>query len=752
MSYDQTPPSTQPLEEDKPKQGEQTITGWDPEAPNLVDFFLGELDPEEVNPPETPGRKFLADVAKQACDDTNQGWDDSEQYRQKRKRIISLYVGHLKNKTFPFPGCANVHMPLTLERTQRVVANTFTEIFGDRELVYGVRPTESADDDVAELLTVHGNWRLRNEMPDFMTSMEEALTEFFLCGSVIVFSYRDQALGKNEHEVLTPEEVVVPYVFKAKALDMHDVPWKTRILRKYKHEVQAMSDSGEWSAVQVAKIVKVAPPANDFMTTVVRDLGEQMEGNRQPSEGSNTRNAPYVFYEYHGRYRMPGETTDRPICVTVSADHKTVVKLYIREKPDWRDQMRAERQTAELQQFQDDTANFPQAQAMFEQASADYAMVAQQPQMDPMTGQPLPPPPPPEAPVPPAPPSWAQPDEATGGYLPPDPPKRVPIEMFTHIRYAYNPAGMLGLGMGHILQPFNESVDEALNRFYDQATANNCPAILSTQDLGLGQSSALVPNQIKVLKNVSEDINKVVKEFRPGPANPQLLDYVREAVQWADSAVAAPGILSGQPGKSGETFRGVATRAEKASKQLTFGAKKFCAGVEQVLKNDAELLATFMPEEEFVQVNDHLADYRKSTKDQGTIRITREMYRKNYDISFTADLQFSSRAQRIAESDEVLAMVNQVFPPLPPGVPVQDPMAALRYHAVADALRSRGKQDMIGILGPVPPAPIDPMGTPIVPPPMMGQPVGPDGQPLPPPEGEPPPPGIPGPQPEAPIQ
>jgi len=303
--YDQGTTSTEPLEEDKPKDTDGAISNWDPEAPNLVDFFLGDAEENET----TPGKEFLAAVAKQACDDTNQGWDDSEQHRQNHKRITSLYVGYMRTKTFPFPGCANIHMPVMLERTQRVVANTYTEIFEDPDLVYGVRPTGPEDDEVAEILTVHGNWRMRNEMPDFLSStMEEALTEFYLFGSVIAYSYRDQVNGRNEHEVLSCDDRVVPYVFRAKSVDMHEVPWKTRILRKDKHELEDLRDSGEWS--QVDEVLKASPPGFDFMTTVVRDQGDNQEGLQKPTE-PNTRNSPYVFFEYHGRYRMPGETHAR---------------------------------------------------------------------------------------------------------------------------------------------------------------------------------------------------------------------------------------------------------------------------------------------------------------------------------------------------------------------------------------------------------------------------------------------------------
>lgn len=697
--YDQPgdKPPEQQDEQDKPVDGEETLTAWlsDVDSPNLVPLFLGEGEE-----PNDAGKKWLGDtLAAQVCGDVKQGLDDSEDYRNKRKTVNRLYTGFLKKKTFPHPDACNAHIPLLLERVQRVAANVYAEILQERDLIFGVKATGPDDYETAEILTVYGNWRLRNELTDFMGQMDRAVVEFFLAGSVFCYSWRDAKNNRNRHDILSVDEIVVPYVFRTDQVDLSDVPWKARIVRKYRHELEDLRDSGEWA--QVDAVIQGKKPSPDSHEDKTREQGEKSEGIHKGDKTS----LPWLFYDYHGWIRMPGEKRQRPIRAVVSAEEKIVVLLQIREEPDWRDQQRFDRETAEQEQYLGDMEAYQQATAPVIDPMTGVEMPPP-PQMDPETGMLLPPPEPPPTPA------WAEPDEM--GAFQPKPVRRVPIEMFAHGRCSYNPDGMLGLGFGDILAPFNKMNDEALNRFFDQATANNSPMLLTAGEQ-LPGNTALVPGKVVPLKNANGDsLDKVIKEYRPGPANPQLMDIIRYGDEASDSAVAAPGVLSGQPGKSGETFRGLATRAEKATKQLTTSGVKLLAFLDQILKNDAKLQANFAPENEIAQVNNHLADYRKfTTNPDGSpkeqLNISRDMYRRNFDVTFTADVRFTSQAQKIAEADEVLAMVNSVYPPPPPpppGMPpMSDPAAALRHAAVVDVLRARSKQDLIPLLGPMPPVP-----------------------------------------------
>lgn len=720
--YEQTDPTKAPgepaAEKDQARPDEEEgLEHWadDEEAENLVPFFLQT----------EKGRDWLSKtLAKQVCDDFNRGWDSSEEFRERRRKNNQMLTGFLPKKTFPFDNCANAHVPMALERILRLSANVYAEIFIDRETIFGVKPTGPDDYDIAEKLTLHGNWQLRNELTDFLTQQEIAVQEYFAAGSVFCHSWYDPIQRRNRHDILNCEEFVIPYVWTTVMVDLSDVPWKIRIVRKYKNELQTLRDLGTWD--QVDKVLEKNPPAWDVLETKNRDQAAKHEGIVAPE---NDPTSPYVFYEYHGWARMPGEKRERPICAVVESQHKTVMQLYVREEDDWRDRARFEAQTAELKRFQDDSAHHGAVMMQQQQLQQRLQMPDVDPQEAAMLQQGLA-----QDQIPaPAPPRWLQPDMQG-----PEPIRRVPIENFAHGRCIYNPSGALGLSFGTVLAELNRLADESLNRLYDSATLANIWSLIVPEGLDLGSNSlAMSPGKIFRAKGTNlENLKNQIVELRAGQANPQLMDIVRFAGENADSAVAAPGVLSGEPGKSGETFRGIATRREMATKQLSAAGIRYLAFLDRILVNNARLNSLFLPEEEIVQVGNHFPDVRDKTKDPSTgemaqqVTVGRDMYRRSYAVTFTADVRFTSQAQRISEADEVLGMVGSI-PPLQ-GNP------AFLYGALVEALRARGKQELISLLGPPPPPPTTPFGTPPPPPPGMGPP-GPGGPP-----GAGPPPPAPG--------
>lgn len=724
--YDQPRQDSEPPKRwgDPRPEDEADLVGWQSvaEAPNMVPFFMST----------DSGRKWLGQVVtKQVCDDFKQGWESSEKYRERRRQNYRLYTGHLAKKSFPFDGCANAHSPVMFERVQRLAANVFAEIFVDRETIFSVKPTGPDDYEQAELLTLHGNWQLKSELTDFLRQMERAVQEFFVAGSVFCHSYYDPVKRRNRHDILNCEEFCIPYVWKTDQIDLSDVPWKVRIVRKYRPELEELADQGDGTGwAQIDHVLSKAPPPWDVLEVKNREAAASQEGITAPETDPGS---PYVFLEYHGWLRMPGETRSRPICAIVSHPEKIITKLYIREQDDWRDRMRYDSQMAELERFQQDTE---QHQAMQVQ-EAQLAASLSQPGVDPaeadmmgqgLMGSQIPPP---------TPPTWlAEAQPGPDGSPQPPPVRKVPIEMFSHGVCIDNPEGILGLSIGGMLADINKLVDEALNRYYDSATLANVWSIIVPHGLKLGSNTiAVQPGKVFQAEGVAgEKLKDQIVELRAAPASPQLFDLVRFFHDIADSSAAAPGVLSGEPGKSGETFRGLATRREQATKQLSAAGIRIIAFVDQIVKNNAALNAVFMEEDEIVQVGDHFSDVRKLTLAEGgepqrEIHVGRDLYRRNYSVTFTADVRFSSQAQRVAESDEILAMAAQI--------PMLQQNPAFTYAAIAEALRARGKQQLIPMLGPPPPPPEMPMG--MMPPPGMGLPgMGPPGMP----PGEPMPPGM----------
>jgi hypothetical protein len=316
--------------------------------------------------------------------------------------------------------------------------------------------------------------------------------------------------------------------------------------------------------------------------------------------------------------------------------------------------------------------------------------------------------------------------------------RMVPIEMVSHGVCFENPNGTMGLAPGMILADLNRLADEAGNRFYDSATLANIWSIIVPEGFDLGSSTVShAPGKVFRVKGFTgEQIKNSIHELKAQPANPQLMDVIRMAEDDADSSVAAPGVLSGEPGKSGETFRGLATRAERATRQLSQAGLMFVDFLTNVLRNNARLNALFLSDDEIINVGSQFADVRNATigpdgVPQPQIQLSASMYRRDYKVTFSADVRFSSQEEKISRNDEALAMIGQI-PPL------QQNMALL-YAVIARGYRLRGLQELIPLLGPRPPAPTTPMAMP-PPPPPPGGPPGAGAPPGMPPEAQPQPP------------
>ena len=129
-----------------------------------------------------------------------------------------------------------------------------------------------------------------------------------------------------------------------------------------------------------------------------------------------------------------------------------------------------------------------------------------------------------------------------------------------------------------------------------------------------------------------------------------------------------------------------------------------------------ELLAQFMPEEEFFFVNNH----KVSPSGGELLQIGRANFDQDARVIIKSGMRFQSQAQRIAEADQILQM--------PGMVPALQPNYAFAEAATRKALQARDADDMLGTLGQPAPVPAQ-FGMPSYPPPPPPPGTGPNADP-----------------------
>lgn len=710
------------LELDAPEDA-PPLEPYSDDDPNLVPFFSQTED----------GKSFLRELGATIVNEASDALESSAEYRERISNNFKIYAGQLPQKEWPYKNASNPHLPIMLEVISRLVARMYAEIRLQDDMWFSFSPTGPDDDAAAEICTLHSNWQFKNKILDFDRQLHRGILHFVTNGDVTGHSFYDSRRGTNRHETLSVDDFIVPYVHTSVMPDWSDVPFKAKVLRLSKSEVEDME--GDWHGVDA--VLEGRASYDDEPEAVVRQAIAEVQG---VVPGDDDKHAPHSFYEYHGSAKLPGDKKRRHICAVVHVSTKAVVKLYIREEDDWQDRIRFERQMQEWESYQQATAQYEADSLEYPQAKAAYDVLTQQRgQLLQLVNQPgaaeedekgllvsameADDPGPPPEPVMPVPPSWLEP-----GMEGPAPVKKVPMEMFSHGVCLENPLGVLGLSYGHILADHNRAANNAMAMFCDAAAlANNwtliVPDIIELEPGGI----EIAPGKVNRVQNTGAQLRESIIELKPQPANPQLMEVVNTMYEFAQSSIAAPDALSGEPGKSGETYRGLATRIEQALKQLSVSGHKFTGWLTQILRNNAKLNSMFMPEEEIFFVADHIGQRAD------TIKASRRLYERNYQVTVRADMRFASQAQRIAEADQALGIAQQVTNMLAPmGVP---PNLALIHAVTTKALKARNCHDLIPMLGPSPPAPPTPMG--IIPPPPPGAappglPPGPDGPPQPP--------------------
>jgi hypothetical protein len=671
------------------------------QAANLVPIFV-ETD---------AGKKALKKISDRILTDIDNATDSREEYVERIAKDWKLFAGDLPDKSFPFQDCANLHVPIAIENTMRITLHAYGELFGDWTNVFGVLPMGPEDDITAQILTVHGNWQIRQQIPGFKREQHRGLLSFFYIGDTTCHSLWDGYC--NQHRMLAPDEFITPYSYTTTRPDYADLPWYARVYPLYKHELEREGKVGEWHDVE-AVLERKSPSWDDDPEQRVHEAIAELNGIHIPEDDAH---APFKLYWYEGWMELPGQEESRWCKAIIDPRTRALLLLTILETHNWQDKQRY------LMQSQERDTYF-QAQEAHQSAEMERATQQQQlsllaqTSMDPqaqfeasqalqaMANDPLPPPP--------VAPSWMQ--DPNDPQEEPEPPRREPVRLFAHGVCIEPLVGNLGIGYGRILADYNRAANTSLDQFVDAASLANAGCLITTDNISFeGGFSLGIGKQLKVRGASGRQLKDDIMPFSFPPANQQLLTLVDMARNSARESAQSPEVLSGEPGKSGETYRGLAARIEQATKMLSVQSRKYLDFFEQIMRNNAFLNSIYLRDEELFTVTNHAlrslptSPESLNSRQAGMpaipgqtglipIKVGKWMYERNYEVEFRCDLRFASQAQRIAESEEIVKMSMTV--------PILMQNQQFQYYAVKKDLEARGRQDLVAMLGPAPPPPI----------------------------------------------
>jgi len=614
---------------------------YDINAVNLVTEFQKHPD----------GKMEIKKIVESAREDFHDAWEKSEGYRKRVSDLWKIVYCDLPPKNAPFQHCANTAIPSALTNLTRLTNKVYRELFGDLHHVVTFSPVSSDEQPVADLVTKHTNWQIRNKLPGFKRQQHRGLFSFFGAGEVTFHSYYDTQTKQNVHNMLTCDDFVVPYTHVSTSVDFSDVPWLAKRMPFFKHQLSRMKQAWE----NVDKLLKHEP-----MKSGEGELDPKLRqtvGTFFKEDKDDSRPCEYVIIHYEGWMKLPNEEEYRYCQLIFDYESSIPLKFSLHEEEDPLDRQRFDYQMGQLEQYQMEVQQYNQVleqKLETQQTLADTAV--ELPQNSSMVGDLVATAqqvedefPEPSRPIPP---SWMLTDD-----MEPDPVITKPIHMFSHAVCLEPMTGNHGVGLGLIYTQLNKSTNQVFNQFSDAATLANGGSYITAGNLGMTKMK-IGPGEINVAKNVhASDLKNSIVPLSFGGANPQLIDLFSILMSQAESAGHTPALMSGEPGKSGETARGLQSRVEQMNSMIGVPAEKYGDLFVQLMKNNAKLNSMFLDESEVFYVSDNKID-PSSARQQ--YEIARQAYDNVYMIELRSDLQFKSRADKVSEADELVQMPNAV--------------------------------------------------------------------------------------------
>src|SRR3990167_3678899 len=182
------------------------------EADTLTKRLLPELDAETAR-----------ELARMAVTDFHAAIQDRSAWEDRLARDEDQYFGLLPEKSFPWSGCSNLHVPITMTGVETLKPRLIEAVLGEDPPVL-LKATEASDEERQERAEAFLNWQVQTQM-DLAPKVAESAHRYLLPGTVYAKTWwrlkerRVQAIRTFPPE--TALDVIVDAVLGA------DVPTKT---------------------------------------------------------------------------------------------------------------------------------------------------------------------------------------------------------------------------------------------------------------------------------------------------------------------------------------------------------------------------------------------------------------------------------------------------------------------------------------------------------------------------------------------
>ena len=243
------------------------------------------------------------------------GYDGDDQSRSEWKgrnkegMKLAMQCGE-QDKTFPFPGAANVMYPLISIASIQFASRAYPNMIPGWDIVKGkvIGNDESGQKATrASRVATHMNYQINEEMPEWESETDKLLSIIPIVGCAFKETYFSPNLGRNVSVYHSPEDIVMNY----KAQSIETVPRITKKYLLYRNEIIERQRAEVFLPFEIINAEKTKEEDDNYINDVYK---------------------PHLFYEQHTWLDLDGDGYAEPYILNIHADSGKVVRIVPRFK------------------------------------------------------------------------------------------------------------------------------------------------------------------------------------------------------------------------------------------------------------------------------------------------------------------------------------------------------------------------------------------------------------------------------------
>ena len=245
----------------------------------------------------------LNEIGDRVVSDFQLDQDSCDDWRKQNERALKLAKQVKEEKSFPWPGAANVKYPLITTGAIQFASRAYPEIVKDNMGIVKAKIVGKDDDGMkrarADRVSAFMSYQFSEEICDWEEDTDRLLHILPVIGCLFRKSFYNYLERRNDSVFLLPDECVVNY----KTKNMKQCRRISHVLCFYENDIWERKRDGLW---------------------LDADLGRG-QGENEPDD-----DLPHEFIEQHRYIDLDDDGYAEPYIVTVHKERKKVVRILAR--------------------------------------------------------------------------------------------------------------------------------------------------------------------------------------------------------------------------------------------------------------------------------------------------------------------------------------------------------------------------------------------------------------------------------------